>query len=110
MKLYGDVPESHKILVAELNSLENWFKINGDEVPLLSAAKGFTCMAHDWFSIGVEEEGERLLKGAESLCPGYFKGPILSQITRDMSFAYLVGRLTEDEIAVDVMRSLGFEL
>ena len=80
MKLYGDVPESHKILVAELNSLENWFKINGDEVPLLS------------------------------LCPGYFKGPILSQITKDMSFAYLVGRLTEDEIAVDVMRSLGFEL
>ncbi len=110
MKLYGDVPEDHHVLLRELETLEAWFKDHSDDVPILVAAKGFVCMSHDYYQIGLEEEGERMLKKANKICPSYFRGPILSHIQSDSDYAYLVGRMTEDDLAAKTMRSLGFEL
>jgi len=109
MKYYGDIPKSHRILINELESLEKWFKKHGDTLPLLSAAKGYVCMAHDWYSMDIEEEGERCLKAADAICPGYFKAPILSQAKRDADFAYLLSRL-EYGLGLDVLLSLGYDL
>ena len=108
MKCYGDIPEDHRILAKELESLERWFLEHGENIPLLSAAKGFTCMSHDYFHLYFEEEGERLLRAADKICPGYFKGPIYTQTEKDESFACLVDGLKKSS-ALEVMVSLGFK-
>ena len=64
-------------------------------------------MSYDWYSMDLEEEGERLLKKADKYCPGYFKGPIYSHISRDEDYAILVDGLKRS-IAIDTMSSLGF--
>jgi hypothetical protein len=108
MKYYGDIPEEHRKLIVELEALENWFNRHSSEIPPLSVAKGFVCIAHDYYFIYLEEEGERFLKLAEKRCPGYFTGPILIHIEKDKDFATLVENLKKVQ-AIDLMNSLGFD-
>ena len=107
MKVYGDIPADHLELINELETLENWFNEHGSELPILLAAKGFTCMAHDYFIMEIEEEGERLLRLADKHCPGYFHGAILIHIEKHSEFAYLVKSL-KSTLALETMISLGF--
>jgi hypothetical protein len=65
------------------------------------------CIAHDYYSMEFDEEGDRLLRRAEKLSPGYFKGPIYDQIKKDPEFALLV-HLLKDTLGYEVMKSLGF--
>ena len=109
MRAYGDIPADHLNLIEELQNLEYWFNIHGDEISQLSSAKGFVSMAHDWYMMEIEEEGERLLKRAEKECPGYFKGPIFVHIAKDEDFAMLVAGLAHT-MALGYMVALGFEL
>lgn len=109
MKFYGDISEEHLIAVQELQALEEWFNEHGDTLPILSVSKGMTCIAFDYYSMFMDEEGERFLKQAEQYCPGYFKGPILSHMDKDEEFALLV-RLLKDTDAIDLLVRLGFEL
>lgn len=108
MKVYGDIPADHLELLRELETLELWFNEYGSGIPKLSVAKGMTCMAHDYFKIEMEEEGERLLKNAEKHYPGYFKDPIRAHVKKDKEFAQLVKQL-KDTLALDIMVSLGFK-
>lgn len=108
MKFYGDIPEDHIVLLLELQQLEAWFEQHGDNFPLLSQAKGLTAMSHDYFSMEMEEEGERLLKKANKICPGYFVGPILSQIDKDNDFRLLIKQLVENNLSLSTLVELGF--
>ena len=107
MRYGGDIPAEHRKLIAELEALELWFQEHGEEVPLLTAAKGFVCIAHDYYAIGLEEEGERFLRKTEAICPLYFMGPVYSQAGKDADYAYLVAALLKDECASPVLESLG---
>jgi len=109
MRTFGDIPENHVILLKELIRLEEWFYEFADTIPLLSVGKGLTCIAHDYYAVFMEEEGERLLRLANVYCPGYFKGPILVHIEKDKDFARLINSLRKTEV-LDVMISMGFSL
>jgi hypothetical protein len=109
MKTYGDMPENDELLLNELQLLEEWFNEFGETLPILSQAKGFTCMAHDYLIIGMEEESERLLKRAEKNCPGYFKGPLLAHIRDDEEYLILIDNIKQDALGRDILKSLGFD-
>ena len=108
MKSYGDIPKEDKKLVEELTILEEWFYSYGKDLPVLSIAKGMTCIGYDYYMMEMEEEGSRLLKLADKYCPGYFTGPIYSQIEKDLDFFYLIENL-KNGIGFEDMASLGFK-
>lgn len=93
MKLLGDVPEEHKALAKGLEDMLAFIE-STPNMPKELMAKSFTCLAHDWFQIGVEEEGNSLLLKAEQVCPGYFKEIMLQQTVADSDFAYIVKSLS----------------
>jgi hypothetical protein len=108
LRYYGDIPEPHREILKELEMLESWFSKNGKRINPPQAAKGFVCMAHDYYHIYFDEEGERLLNVVESIVPGYFREMVWEHIESDLDFAHLVGQLV-DTSGLFVMTSLGFE-
>ena len=109
MKYFGDIPQIHLNLIEELETLEEWFNSEGASISKLGAAKGHTCMAHDYYRMSMEEEGKRLLNIAEKLHPGYFRGPIWDHASTDSEFKVLVFNLMKDEFSLKDMQSLGLE-
>lgn len=107
MKSYGDIPIEHRNLVEELETLERWFNVEGGGVPPILAAKGMVAMSADYYSMEMEEEGDRLLNNAEKYYPGYFKGPIYTHMNKDNEFGHLVYILMKSE-GLKTMHSLGF--
>lgn len=93
MKLNGDVPQEHRQLAEDLEIWEAKVTQNV-KLPPATAAKFYTCLAHDWYAMGCEEEGNRLLDAAETVCPGYFKELMIKQTLEDTSFSELVKRLS----------------
>ena len=107
MKTHGDIPPHHLAIMEELEELEEFFRSHKEDLPPTDIAKGMVCIAHDWYEMYMEEEGERLLKAAEKYSPGYFKLPILIHAERDWQYALLVRQLTET-IGLKTMIALGF--
>ncbi len=93
----------------ELEVLEDWFKEHGGGLPSLTAAKGFTAMAHDWFDMDCDEKGEHLLETAELLYPGYFEGPIKEHVKKDLDFSKLVSHMTTMPFAFKALKYYGFK-
>ena len=104
---YGDIPVEHLEVVRELVDLEIWFSANGQEIQPSLAAKGFVSMAHDYYSMYMDEEGERLLNRANNCMPGYFKGLIHQHAKSDGVFDTILHNLTYSP-AVKLMKSFGF--
>jgi hypothetical protein len=96
MKLLGDVPEEHKKLALDLEEAEQYWdsKVGPSLMPEELLAKAYTCLAHDWYQIGSEDDGQRLLEKAEAVCPGYFREVMLRQAEDDDSFDLLVKNLS----------------
>lgn len=94
MRLIGDVPEEFRELAAGLEDAERFYNSHSLQIPIVNLAKGFVCMAHDWYKMGCEEEGNRLLLKAEAVCPGYFQNVMINQTLEDKDFDYLVKGLT----------------
>ncbi len=109
MKSYGDMPEHHKRLVEELTLLEEWFYEHGSTLPILVVAKGMVCIAHDYYTMDMEEEGDRLLFLTDKHCPGYFRAPIIVHTQDDLEFFYLVEYL-KLSMALEIMEYLGFQI
>jgi hypothetical protein len=107
-KYYGDIPEAHLELLKELQDLEAWFSEHGAEIPAVMAAKGMTCMAHDYYSMEMDEVGDRLLRNAEKLSPGYFQGAINIHRAKDKEYDKLVYQL-QDTLGYQIMLSFGYE-
>jgi hypothetical protein len=106
VKLLGDVPEEHKQLAQELQEAEEYWdeRLAKKKAPLELLAKAYVCLAHDWYDIGCEEDGQRLLEKAEGTCPGYFKEVMLEQAEQDPDFDHLVRRLSVELIWMLVNR------
>ena len=108
MKYFGDIPIEHLELLKELQGLEALVDLHLNDFPLLALAKGFTSIAHDHYTMDMEEEGDRLIHRAEKSYPGYFKDPIHVHMEKDPLFGILVGRL-KDTLGYDLIKSLGFK-
>jgi hypothetical protein len=107
MKYFGDIPQKHLDLVKDLTELEDWFEEHGKSIKPEMAAKGFVSMAHDYIFMDMEEQGERLLKRAEQVYPGYFKEKI-QEHRKSSDFDELVNNLTKT-LGFDLMKSYGFK-
>ena len=107
MRYYGDIPIDHRELSEELVQLELWLNERIKEFPILDVAKGMVCISHDYYSMEMEEEGDRLINIAEKHCPGYFKGPIYVHMEKDETFEYLVSKLRKS-LAAELMATYGF--
>lgn len=91
------MPEQYRKLALDLEDAERETDFRGD-VPKDKKAKIYTCLAHDWYDIEMEEEGNRLLLKAEKVFPGYFKELVIQHMLEDAAFEYLVKRITLDLI------------
>ena len=107
MKYYGDIPQKDRELVEELERLEHWFDDHMKTVDSEKVAKGFTCLAHDYYALFMEEEGDRLIRRAEYVCTDYFRGRIYEQAKRDREFNDVLGSLTLSH-GMDLMKKFGF--
>jgi hypothetical protein len=107
MRYYGDIPAIDLRLLEELQTLEKWFDDHGSSLPVIPVAKGMTCVAFDYYFAEFEEEGDRLIRRAEKICPGYFKGPIHVDVEKDAEFAMLVVMLKKT-LGYQLIKSLGF--
>lgn len=93
MKLSGDVSAEDRELATQLILLET--KVDADKSYANEhKARIYTCLAHDWYQLAAEEEGNRLLLKAEKVCPGYFKGPVIEHQKEDADYDFLVKNLT----------------
>lgn len=106
-KMYGDVSQHHRDLAAALEDHEMWLdKKKSTPISPAAESKFCVCLAHDWYAMGMDEEGERLFNRAQKACPSYFKKEIFTDIKADPDFAYLIYRL-QHVIAADVLLALG---
>jgi len=92
MKLGGDLSDKQKEQGAELTKFERL--VDGDPYTNERKAQIYTCLAHDWFQLDMEEEGNRLVLKAEAVCPGYFKGPVIQHQLENPGFDTVIKNLT----------------
>jgi hypothetical protein len=109
MKTYGDIPQDHEDLIKELGVLLDYLILNKDALPHLAYSKCMTSVAHDYFAMDMEEEGEKYLKFAADHSPGYFMAPVLCEMEKDPIFTHLISDLKENPFALKAMIGLGFE-
>jgi hypothetical protein len=88
-KLHGDVTEKDKLLAEELESFEK-FLTTYENMPPNKGARMAVCLAHDWYQLGCEEDGARLLKLASKFAPDYFKEQIKTDAAEDPLFNRVV--------------------
>lgn len=91
-KSAGDIPEEHRQLVEQLEAFEK--TVNTSGAPPDRLAQMYTCLAHDWYQLDMEEEGNRLVLKAEKVCPGYFKGPVIQHQVESSDFDTVIKNLT----------------
>lgn len=108
MRTYGEMPASHAVLLEELIRLEEFFIKGRINIPPLLQSKGLVSMAHDYYQIFMEEEGERLIGMAIGITPDYFKGPIHDHMEKDAIFNQVIYQL-EGTHAIDLMITLGYK-
>jgi hypothetical protein len=65
-------------------------------------------MAHDYYQLDMEEEGDRFIDRAEKLYPGYFRGPIFEHAEKDADYCQLVRQLQET-LGLEIMKAFGFD-
>lgn len=109
MKTYGDIPQKHADLIKEIDTLLEFLMLNKDALPHLSFSKCMTSIAHDYFQMDMEEQGEKYLKLAAEHSLGYFVAPVFSQMKQDPLFDTLILNLRDNPFALKTMNELGFE-
>lgn len=89
MKLV-EVPEWQKELAQELRKQES--EIDGllPTLPAELKAKSYVCLAYDWYRMGATQEGQELIKKAESICPGYFANQARQQMVDSKTFTFIM--------------------
>jgi hypothetical protein len=100
------ISENQKQQCAELTKFERL--VDGyDSYPLERKAQIYTCLAHDWYQLDMEEEGNRLILKAEKVCPGYFKGPVIKHQLESPDFDIVIRNLTFEllYLLTDALRS-----
>lgn len=85
-----EVPEWQKELAQELRKQEQAID---DLLPAISPemkAKGYVCMAYDWFRMGAIREGQSLIQKAETICPGYFANQARTQMAESDTYSFIM--------------------
>ena len=91
--IYGDVSEEDKALTTKLKNHEKSLEL--DKVLTKDQrAYSYVCLAHDWYAMGMEEEGHALLAKAEKACPGYFKNYMVKQTQSNPNFNLIVRNIS----------------
>lgn len=90
--LHGDVPLEHREIAEKLLELEDYFT-NKPNIISEIRAKGFVCIAHDWYAMGDDDKGSLLLLKANDVCPKYFDNEMHTHIAADPDFDKLVKSL-----------------
>jgi hypothetical protein len=105
MKFSGDATEEQKRQGAELTEFERL--VDNDPYTPERKAQIYVCLAHDWFMIEMEEEGERLIYKALAVCPGYFGEPMIQHQLENPNFATVIKNLTGElrKLLMDTLRS-----
>lgn len=93
MKFGGDVPVGDRKISKQLVEFEKEVD-NDDSYPNEKRAQLYVCMAHDWYDLNMEEDGDRLLLKAEAICPNYFRDHITPQMIENEKFEILIKRIT----------------
>lgn len=104
MKIAGDISESDREWMKQLEEQEAFWDSKYDTAPLRILAKAYVCLAHDWYQLGVEEQGNSLLEKAESACPGYFKYLLPEDTKDDETYDFLVKNLTSSIASIILNR------
>ena len=96
MRSFGDLSEKHKKLTEELYKYERILDTKDAQNGMSKEdrAKCYVCVAHDFYQMDMEEEGERLILKAEKVCPGYFKGPVIQHQKESPDFDNIIKNLT----------------
>jgi hypothetical protein len=98
--LHGDVPQEHLQLAEELEELEIYLESNSAHLPKEKVAKGYVCLASDWYSMGDEDMGRSLLDKASKICPTYFDKELDIDVKEDPVFETLILNLTSNILNV----------
>jgi len=96
LKLSGDVPKEHIELADQLEQMERL--IETDPYSDERKAQIYVYLAHNWYKMGCEEEGNRLLVKADRVFPGYFKETVIKHQLEDETFDYIVKSITVELI------------
>lgn len=92
MKLAGDVSKEDREMAEELDSFEHL--IDQDTYDNDRKAQMYVSLAHDWYQLEADEEGDRLLLKADKVFPGYFKGKVLEHQQEDEIFDTVIKNIT----------------
>ena len=92
MKSCGDLTQEERDFMEDLEDEENLCDVA--DISDGKKAQVYTCLAHDWFQLSMEEEGHRLLLKANKIFPGYFKSLVVQHSKEDECFAQIVNRIT----------------
>ena len=105
MKFAGDLSEAQKAEAAELTAFERL--VDTDPYSNERKAQLYVMLAHDWFMMDMEEEGERLLYKARGVCPGYFGEPMIQHQVENPNFATIIKNLTGElrNLLLDTLRN-----
>jgi hypothetical protein len=57
-------------------------------------AKEYTCLAYDWYSLGITSEGQRLVNQAEIIVPGYYNKECRQQMADSPAFAHTMNSIS----------------
>ncbi len=93
MKIFGDVTDKERSAAQELQEMEAILALNKRKLPRSRVAKGYICLVYDWYKIGMEEEGNRLLQKIDQMCPDYFKKYLVKHMVEDKVFDELIKKL-----------------
>jgi hypothetical protein len=92
--LHGDVPKEYLLLEEELIEMEEFFDNRTDKHDPAILARGYVCIAFDYYGMDCEEKGSELLEKAEKVYPGYFNRQIFVDMEKDSDYDVLVKGLT----------------
>lgn len=105
MKLIGDVPKEIQDQADQLTDFERL--VDSDPYSNERKAQLYLMLAHDWFMLNVEEEGQRLIYKALDVCPGYFGEPMIQHQVENPNFAIIIKNLTGElrNLFLDTLRN-----
>jgi len=94
MKIYGDVTDEERKLADELTEMEYFFHNQPFSVySRRLQAKVFISLAHDWFTLSMDDEGTRLIDKAIEVCPEYLQTFVIDDIAKDPKFKKVMERI-----------------
>lgn len=98
MSLFGDISKEDREQAKALEEQEAWFDSKQGLAPPQILAKGYICLAHDWYVLSLEEKAQKLLDKADKICPTYFENYMGFDIQEDPDFEKVMAGIIDQII------------